>query len=200
MLAMKVTTTFRRRLLMCACLIDEAPAPPASPAGLELVLLTNEHLNAYLDLRPDHSAREVEARLRRGCTCFVAYHNGVIVQATWTVTGRAWVDYLRGDLVLAPEDIYEFDGYTRPDYRGQRLFWIRNAYARQYYRERGFRRMTGAVAVENVASLHALECLGYRPIGLYGCWRLGPWQRDWAQAFGDEFLPRLERPECLKHP
>ncbi len=195
LLVMKITTTFRRRLIMFACLIDEAPAPPASPAGLKLALLSDEHLNAYLELRPDQSAREVEARLRRDCNCFVAYMDGVIVHATWIATGRTWVNYLRGDLLLAHDDIYEFDGYTHPDYRGQRLFWLRNAFAGRYYREKGFRRMTGAVAIENIAGLRAMELVGYHPIGLYGCWRLGPWQRDWAEAFGDEFLPPLERRE-----
>ena len=194
-LVMKVTTTFRRRLLMFACLIDEAPAPPASSAGLKLFGLTEQHLTPSLELRPDKSAREVEARLRRDCNCFVAYQEGVIAHATWIATGRAWVNYLRGDFLLANDDIYEFDGYTHPLYRGQRLFWLRNAFARRYYRERGFRRMTGAVAIENTASLRAMESVGYHPIGLYGCWRLGPWQHDWAEAFGDEFLPPLERLE-----
>lgn len=195
LLFMKVTTTFRRRVVVYTCLIDEAPPPPAYPPGVTVAHLDEENLGAYIKLRPDQSAQDVRARLQHGSTCVLAYVDGVIAAATWVATGRVWVEYLRGHLLLAQDGFYEFDGYTRPEYLGRKLFWLRNAFSQQYYREQGFQWMMGVVAVDNIAGQRALETSGYRAIGLYGCWRLGAWQRDWSQAFGDACLPPLDRRE-----
>ncbi len=189
--AMKTLTTFCRRVVVLARWLDDPI--PHRPARLPVVIamLTEKDLAAYSSFRPDQGEKEIQARLARGDQCFAASYEGRIVHAAWVATGRVYVPYLRRDLILQSGDIYLHDFDTLPGYRGHGLAQAGGVHVLQHYRQQGYRRDVAVVAVDNKIGLRLGRAAGYHTIGLYGCVRFGPWQRDWQQPWGEESLPIL---------
>jgi hypothetical protein len=47
------------------------------------------------------------------------------------------------------------------------------------------------IAVENKPAFGPVKAVGYHPIGMFRCVRLGPWQWDWQERWSDEPFPFL---------
>jgi hypothetical protein len=104
---------------------------------------------------------------------------------------------------LKPGDFYFYDDYTLSAFRNYGLAQARGVYVFKYYRDLGYRRAIGVVALENKVGLGTASALGCCAIGLYGCIRFGPWQWDWKEALSEEPLPILTKKiqrlsECLE--
>jgi RimJ/RimL family protein N-acetyltransferase len=194
-LAMKVSTTFyRRMILMVRPLDDTIPSPwPRLPVVFKI--LTKEDLPAYHRFRPDRRTSLIQNSLARGEQCFVAWYQGRIVHAGTMATGRVYVSYLRRHLILRPGEVYSHDSFTLPAYRGYGLAPARHAHVMRSFHQEGYRRIACLVAVENKAGFRVVEKLGYQAMGLYSCLRVGPWQREWQQRWREEHLPMLARTE-----
>jgi RimJ/RimL family protein N-acetyltransferase len=188
---MKVLTTFYRRVILVVHLLDDTIPVLRSRLPVVITILTETNINAYHRFRPEQSLQEIQARLARGDRCFACWYENRIIDAGWVATGRVHIPYLRRDLILDPRDIYNYDSYTLPAYRGRGLYMARNAYIARYNWQEGFSRSVAVVAVENKALLAILLKSGLKPIGLYSCMRFGPWQRGWQQPWGEEALPLL---------
>jgi RimJ/RimL family protein N-acetyltransferase len=195
LLAMKVFTTFYRRMFLMVRPLD-ATTPDVQPR-LPVVIkrLTDKDLCAYRRFRPEQGAQMIRTRLAQGDQCYAAWHEGRIVHAGWIATERVYVPYLRRDLILQPGDVYHGDSFTLPTYRGYGLSPAKAICVMHHYRQQGYRRMVCLIAVENTTGLHVMRKLGYQPIGLYRCLRFGPWQRDWQQVWDEEVLLVLTRTE-----
>lgn len=193
MLAMKVLTTFYRRMILFVYPLDGTIPVLESRLSVNIAILTEGDLEAYHRYRPDRNLKEIRARLARGDRCFACWYEDRIVDGGWVATGRVYVPYLRRRLVLAPGDIYNYDAYTLPAFRGLNLFMARNSYVARYNQKERYLRSLALVAAENKASRVILYRWGLRPIGLYTCLRFGPWQWDWHQTWGDEMLLSLSK-------
>ena len=182
-LKMKVVTTFYRRVIVLAFPLDapfRSAAPPRLP--VDLCILTEAELDAYLAFRPDQSRAHIRARLERGDRCFVCRHEGRIVDAGWAATGRVPVPYLHRDLVLPSGDVYVYDAHTLPECEGRGLYVARNAFCARHYQDLGFRRCLAVVAVENKVPLAVLRRNGARPVGGYTCLRCFGFSRVTGRA------------------
>lgn len=193
LLKMKAVTTFYRRVHVFVRRLDQ-PIPafqPGVPVTVEQ--LTEQDLPAYEVFRGKRHGAGAAARLAAGNRCFAAWHEREIVYAAWLATGRAHVSYLGGDLVLDPGDIYHFDSYTLPAFRQRGVAKAVYAHVLRWCRDEGYRRSIRLVAVENTAALRVTQALGCQSVGIYGCVRVGPWQRGWQRAEDEEALPTLVR-------
>lgn len=187
----KVTTSVHRRALFMAKPIDGRARVPEPALRVEIGRLEPHDLAAYGRFRPRQSPRSIRRRIERGNVCYAAWHRGRIVHAAWAATGRARVSYLDRDLLLGEDDVYMFDSFTLPAYRRKALTATREALLLARFAERGYRRAVGVVAVENDAGRGWSRSLGYRPLGLYGYRRLGPFSRHWRRSFDGEAIPPL---------
>jgi hypothetical protein len=194
-LAMKVVTTFYRRVDVMARALDGLPSTESKLAA-RIAPLAPEELDAYMIFRPEQRADRIRARLAAGHRAFVVWYAGGIVHAAWMATGRVYVPYLRQDIALEPADVFTYDSFTLPAFRHHGLVGARIAHALRHYAERGFQRSLALVAVENRPSFLAVSAAGYRPLGRFLCLRVGPWQRIRAVAYGEERLPRLCAPRA----
>lgn len=113
------------------------------------------------------------------------------MDAAWCATGYGPVPYLGRQLVLAADEVFIFDAYTSPPYRGHNLFMAKFAHIFRVTRDAGYRRNSGVVAVENKTSMTILRRLGCEAIGLYSSIGLGPWRIVWKRLFCAEPLPLL---------
>lgn len=190
-LAERIATTFYRRTIVLAQTIRQATGEGMPPPGLEIQDLGAHEVASYLQLRPDQTESEVRARLARGHRCRTLRRGARIVHAGWLARGVADVPYLEGCLVLAPEDLYSYDSFTAPDWRGRGLAPARHLDLLRGGADPGARRLLTVVAIENRSGLRVFAKLGYRTLGGYTVARLGPWRRWWVDSPGHDALPEL---------
>jgi SAM-dependent methyltransferase/RimJ/RimL family protein N-acetyltransferase len=168
-------TGYRRLVVMHLSL--GASMPEATPGLLVVVeLLRESDVEEYLRFRPRADSFEVRFRMASGARCFVARHQGRIVHAGWAAADKAWIDYLGCGMPLAEGDIYQFDSYTAPGFRGRGIARARVAAMARYLHREGYRRLVACVLPENANAVGPLEPLGYRAVGRIGVIRLGRWR------------------------
>jgi SAM-dependent methyltransferase/GNAT superfamily N-acetyltransferase len=169
--------TVYRRLVVMHRSLDDPRAAIAADLPVTVELLGDRDVDDYVQLCPWASAAAIRGRLRRGLRCFVARHEGRIVHAGWTTTSGAWIEYLGGEMPLAPGDVYQFESYTAAPLRGRGIAAARvSAMADQLARE-GHRRLIACVLPENAAAFRPLEKAGYRAVGQISAIGGGPWRR-----------------------
>jgi GNAT superfamily N-acetyltransferase len=123
-----------------------------------------------------------------------AWVAGRLVHAAWIATGRAHIAYLRRDLVLAPTELFVYDSFTLPAWRGSGIARGRMLHVFAGYRQRGYRRCFALAAAENHAGRQAMVSAGYRALQDYVSVRLGPWDRCWSVQRGEPHVPELALP------
>jgi GNAT superfamily N-acetyltransferase len=140
-------------------------------------LLAAGEIDAYMAFRPDQSIAEVRRRLDEGQRCFAVWLDGRIIHAAWTVTGRAGIEYLSTEITLAPDEVYAYDVFTSPTFRGLGVSPARMLEMMRYFRDHGYRRLFATILPENRSSFRPGEKVGWdRLIGVIGYVGLGPWR------------------------
>ncbi|MEE3331443.1 MAG: GNAT family N-acetyltransferase [Myxococcota bacterium] len=168
---------FYRRLFYLERLLAE-PSPDVKAAlALQIDLLKADEVDDYLAFHDEDPREQIEHRFSLGEICFVARADGGIICANWACEGRKlsehWIRYVRYALPIAKDEVYLYDSYTKPDYRGLRVAPCLAVWILDYYRERGYRRTTTAIVPENRTNLRARAKSGYRVCGSLGYLRAG---------------------------
>lgn len=127
--------------------------------------LTAEQLFAFVrNGKNELSADFVESALAKDDECYGILDGDVLASYGWytkTTTG------INRDLELNFDSqfIYMYNGYTRDDYRGQRLHAIGMTHALRAYLERGTTGLVSFVDGDNFDSLKSCYRMGYTDIG-----------------------------------
>lgn len=179
-----------RRLILRGRLLSQ-PLPDVSVRVPVCVsLLAAGEIDAYMAFRPSEHAGEIRRRLDEGQWCFVAWHDRQIIHAAWAVTGRARIEYLSMEIMLAPDEVYSYDMFTSPAFRGLDVSPTRMLEVMQYFRDHGYRRLIGAISPENRSAFRPGEKVGWdRPIGKIGYVGLGPWRHVFCRIERDVLSP-----------
>ncbi|MDP9176607.1 MAG: hypothetical protein M3O61_02905 [Gemmatimonadota bacterium] len=188
----KLLTTLYRRML-CLVYPLQGRRIPVYNAHLEVEfrLLQAEEVDAYLRFRPNLRRQRIEQRLERGHRCFASWHGEKIIDAGWTATQAVAVPYLGRVLSLEPGDIYSYDAYTLPEYRGYGLYMARNSYTARTNQKEGFKRSVALVAPENYTAWVILTRSGLETIGEYSFLRFPFRSIYWQRAVPGKKLPEL---------
>ena len=163
----------------------EAPdieANPLVPLTVHLLALTE--IDQY-PLRSGQHVNQIAERLRLGHKCFVVRDSTSIVHTNWIGIGVATIEYLGWEVKLAQEVAYSYGSYTLHRLRKLDVASVRAREMMRQLRDMGFRRVIAAVVPENVAAVHAVEKFGYRPLGVIGFVKIGPWRHDYCRVQGD---------------
>ena len=172
---------YRREVLMERLLSDPIP-DIVSSVSIDIAMLRPQEREEYLRFRPNSEPTEIDCRINRGHCCFVARCEGRIVSASWTTTKGAWSSYLEREIVMAPGDVYTYDSFTAPGFRGQQIATVRLAAMLRFFREAGYVRLVSIVVPENSSALRSPEKLGYRSFGVMGYYKFGPWRWDFCRV------------------
>jgi len=176
--------TVYRRVVVMECLLDR-PLPGVTPRlSARIALLTVDQLEWYTCFRPDQDISAVRSRLDHGHRCFVAWHEGQIVHAGWAAMRGAWIEYLGVELPLESGDVYQFDSYTAPAFRGLDLAAARVVWMARFFRDAGFRRLVAVVWPKNTRAFRPLEKAGYQRCGGIRVLRVGCWRRVFYSRLG----------------
>lgn len=175
-------TVYRRAVLFERPLSDPIPSASAT-IPVDISLLKPSEVDEYVAFHPGLDAGEVRGRLDHGGKCFLCRHQGSIVNACWTGEGSVWIDYLGCRIELARDEAYVYNNYTDPRFRGRNIPLVRAAVMLQHFRDLGYRRLVAVVVPENKAAFRSPDKAGYRPIGVIGYIKIGPWRHDLMSAW-----------------
>jgi len=165
---------YRRLLLLERSLTPTVARLDARPP-LRFDILMPSEIDDHLAFRPEVKRADVLERLRSGQWCFIARHEGRIVSTCWATTQPARIDYLACVMALAAGDVYLFDAFTLPAYRGQGVAPALCGHQLAHFRGLGLRRAIRATLPENVPALRAHAKNGFRPFATIRSLGLGPW-------------------------
>lgn len=174
-------TVYRRAVLLERPL-DEPLTEGTPGVPLRVGLLAENQVDEYLRFRSEANPSDIHRRLAEGQRCFVVRCNDDLVHASWTTTKRAQIDYLARKISLAPDEIYVYETYTAPAFRGRNIALSRVVWEGQYLRAAGYRRMVSVVMPENTSGMRQTIKAGYHPIGVMGYVKLGPWRWDFCRV------------------
>lgn len=161
------TGVYRRLVLLERSLEQPLPEIPV-PGSMRVTMLAASEIEAYMAFRPDQDASEIRRRLDQDHRCFAVWHEQRIIHAAWAATGRARIEYLSRDLALAPDEVYVYEAFTAPGFRGRNASPIRALALGEHFRSRGYRRIVTAVRPENTVGFRPLEKVGTLRVGVVG--------------------------------
>lgn len=151
LLASAVALLGFRRVTVYRIADKEALTRGAPVPGVTLSVLSDQHLPAYLALRPDALESEVMRRLQDGAECLAAWRDGRLVATRWLTAGRAEISYIGAALRLHPDVWYAFDAFTSAQERQQGVGGMVTAAVVQRAKQRGATVIINAVVPENRA-------------------------------------------------
>ena len=172
-----LSETVYRRVILLERLLDEPEAEVTPGVPVDVSLLKETEIDEYVGLRPEADPATVRHRFTGGQLCFAVRHQEHLVSVVWATTGRAWIDYFDREIQLAGDEVYPYESFTAPDMRGQNLASVRSTRMQQHFKDAGYRRFI-VVTPENTPSLRHTVKVGYRPFGVMGYRKLGPWRYD----------------------
>jgi GNAT superfamily N-acetyltransferase len=137
----------------------DAPAPPGVvPPGVEVGVADRPLAAGDVGVGWHPQAAE---RLRDGQACAIARHETEVVAYCWLARTPVWVGEIGHSVVPGPEDVYLYDAFTMPGWRGRGLFSAvispLLALARSWRRSRALI----FVGAGNRASRRAIERAGF---------------------------------------
>jgi len=165
-----------RRVALFVRNLETAPRPVTSVPPLQPGVLTADELPEYLALRPEASAAEVQRRWAAGQQCFTARHQGRLVHACWAAHGRAWIAYLGREIELAPDEVYSYESFTAPDFRGHNAAAVRSVFMQTELIKAGVRRLVAVAVPDNYPAVRAIEKAGYVRAGTLRTMWLARWR------------------------
>jgi hypothetical protein len=164
-----------RRLLLVERRLDEPIRDIGPLIPVTIGLLREEEIEDYTTLVPGVDAEDVRSRLVDGQWCFTARIDGRLISVRWAAAKRMHLEYLECDLDLSADEACSYGLYTDPAFRGSAVSPTGSVAMLRHLREAGFRRVVAAILPENHASLRSVTKTGYRPYGVIGRVKLGPW-------------------------
>lgn len=172
-------TVYRRMIVMQGHY--DLNIPDVDPGiAVEFGLLEPHQIDEYLELRPDADPEEIRLRFERRHVCFVARHEGRLIQACWVAVERIWIDYLQCWIYLDPAAFYPYDLYAVPEVRGRNVHRAHIPHMFRYFENAGVWRVIAAFHPDN--RVHRIfERLGLTHTAQIGVVRLGPWRRSFCR-------------------
>jgi hypothetical protein len=177
-----LSETLYRRVILMERPLHEPIAEVMSALPVVIDRLKPTDIEEYVRFRLGTDPLLIRRRLSMGQCAFVARHDARIVHAGWTTTKQAWIDFLAREITLAPDEVYQYESFTAPGFRGNNLAAMRITAMLHHFQKAGYRRMIAVVVPESTAAFRPLEKTGYRPFGMLGYVRLGPWRRHFCRV------------------
>ena len=154
-----------RRMIVMQRPFDLSMPDVEPPIPVTFGALEPAEVEDYLLLRPNADPDDVRDRLRRRHVCYVARHEGRLVQACWVGIERARVDYLDCWIQLGSGIGYLQDLYTAPELRGSGLHRSMYPHMFRYFRNTGSPAVVAAFQPENRVQ-RIFARLGFAPVAV----------------------------------
>lgn len=173
---------YRRLYLLQGSLTEPiAPLPAALPITFDW--LKPSELGEYMAMQPERTKQLFADRLARGHRCLTVRSHGRLVGGMWAAQQHAWIAYLEREVPLGDGEVYAFDAFTLPEFRGQGIAPALSTELIRRSQAAGCRRAIRATSPENQPALRAHAKAGFHPYARIGYVKLGPWRRDFFHVY-----------------
>lgn len=172
---------YRRVVLLERALDDTIPDPPAD--GTTFEQLAPDRIDEYLAFRDDVERARPAWQFESGHECYVLRRDGGIVSSCWSSSRPQRSSYLGIAIPIGEGDVYMTDAWTGPAFRGHAYAYVLCLHQLRHFRERGFRRAVRSTVPENYSALRVHAKSGFRPFGVLGTLRIGPWRRAFRRPW-----------------
>ncbi len=134
--------------------------------------------------------RLIERRLGRGERCFSALHRGRVVSYCWFSQARVGIEEVGLNVVVQPDEVYLYDAFTLPPWRGRGLYPALLTRMVKEAMEMGCQRAMIFTVEDNLPSRQGIEKAGfelfqrithYRLLG-FSWYRFGPRLRSYREV------------------
>jgi GNAT superfamily N-acetyltransferase len=178
-----------RRAILRERLLNN-PIPEIKPqVQVTIALLKKTEADEYIAFlskdnptRIDNNPSHIVDRLNGNNWCFVARHAGEMISTCWATIHRARFPHLFCEIKLAQDEVYVYDAFTRPDFRGKSVLPAMIAKAILYFRAARYQRIVSAVVPESKSMLQSGEKVGFETFGIIRCIKIGPWRRNFYRT------------------
>ena len=153
-------------------------APGKSVPGIELDVWDSPEAAGAIGCGWNPDAEE---RLRHGESCAVALHGREVVSYCWSTEGPAWVGEINRLVVPEPTEVYLYDAFTLPAWRGRGLFRTLLSRLLVTSGARGRRRALIFALATNRASCRAIEAAGFERFDVVWRVELVGWHHVWLR-------------------
>ncbi len=130
--------------------------------------------------RPWH--RDAERRIREGQVCAVARQGSDRIAYCWSTREPEWVAEIGRLVVPGPDEVYLYDAFTAPAWRGRGLFPAMLGRLVEYARAHGKSRALIFVLAGNRASRRGIERAGFQLFQAVSRARLGGLRLVWFRG------------------
>jgi GNAT superfamily N-acetyltransferase len=160
--------------------LDAPSAARALPPGVEIEMWDSPAAAGPLGTRWHPEAAQ---RFREGQACAVARAGSDVVAYCWMTGAPVAVAEIDRLLIPGPDEVYFYEAFTSPAWRGRGLFQALLLRLQEFARARGRRRALIFVIASNVPSWRAIERAGFEMfqavtkievLGLGHAWFRGP--------------------------
>ena len=136
----------------------------ASPQYVARFLSQQEIVNLARAPESHVSDQFVEIALAKGDECYAIFDGQHLASFGW-YSQKPTLLQPRLTLHFAPSYVYMYNGYTFPEYRGQRLHAVGMSRALKEYSNRGRKGLVSVVQSNNLESLRSCYRMGYKDFG-----------------------------------
>lgn len=163
--------------------LDRPLEPVISRLEAHVTELTAGGVAEYLHFYPNISSRQYLERFRQGQTCFAVRNSaGALASVTWTAVGHVWIDFVDREVALQDDEVYLYDSYTGPGFRGNRLqsFLFKHIFTR--FQNSGYRQAVVIIAPENRSNIASRKRSGFVRTGLLFRIKIGSLRYDFFRG------------------
>lgn len=129
----------------------------------------------------------VASRIAAGAMIFVASSARTPVAYLCATTKECWIGEIDDRLLVSPGEVYFYDAYTRPEWRGKRIYPRLICAAARYFRQRSFERAMIFATRRNARSIRGIaRCGFYRYATVRYCNFMG-W-KSWTIRVGERHV------------
>jgi GNAT superfamily N-acetyltransferase len=146
-------------LRLYECHLDALPAARALPPGVEIEVWDSPAAAGPLGTRWHPEAAQ---RFREGQACAVARAGNDVVAYCWMTGAPVAVAEIDRLLIPGPDEVYFYEAFTSPAWRGRGLFQALLLRLQQFAHAQGRRRALIFVLASNVPSWRAIEGAGFK--------------------------------------
>jgi len=146
----------------------------SNPHYKKLLIPASEMRQYQPQLQDQLSESFLERAEQRGDYCYAIFDQAHLVSFGWYATATARL--FDRCLTFNPDYVYMYHGYTRPDYRGERLHALGLAEAMMVFQVQEKRAIISTINITNYPVRKSIERLGFRYAGYimqFGPTRLG---------------------------
>lgn len=155
--------------------LDVTDGSVKSDLIVDITELSQDDQGSYIACNRVMTAEAYRQRITKGDRCFAAWYDNKIVSASWIAIDNVWIDFIARDVPLRKGEIYIYESFTHPSFRGKHIQRELFEMIVNRYKSVGYEQICVIIAPENRSNIKSRQSSGFKR----DSWILGIKMRWW---------------------